>query len=269
MAVLVILFIFVFRPLTLWCRPLKYPLPHCQGYHTVQFIAQILPGLNAEGNLDYKYIPKIWVTGLSTVWKGGNRAAFSVFCMNNSLVSLPLGFAPIFWPLSWALATREEETRLAKCLRELTVERESAFPRHCQGQNFCTSSHFAALWDVCVHPHSGGGAQGLLCTAPDNERRDQCWASPVVLSFITLPARSCNQPEPEPPQPVHPGWLPHSQTLQQRYSSLARTFPPLFLARFACRPWVFITQKFISLCHPLMAPTNCALPLPGRFLRIH
>lgn len=64
--------------------------PHCQSYHTVQFTVQILPGLNAEGNLHYKYTPKIWVTGLSTCMKGRNRAAFSVLCMNNSFVSVSL-----------------------------------------------------------------------------------------------------------------------------------------------------------------------------------
>lgn len=77
----------------------------------------------------------------------------------------------------------------------------------------CTSSHFAPLCRICPSSQQmGGGAQGFLWTAPDNERRDQCWASPVVLSYITLPSSTCLQPEAEPPQPVHPeaATLPNS-----------------------------------------------------------
>lgn len=45
--------------------------------------------------------------------KGRNRAVFSASCMNNSFEFLIRGFAPIFWPLSQALATREAQARLA------------------------------------------------------------------------------------------------------------------------------------------------------------
>lgn len=145
--------------------------------------------------------------------KGRNRAAFSVLCMNNSFVSLSLGFAPILWPLSWALAAWEEGAHLAKSLREFTVGGKVPSPspaRALQGQ---TPLHqltlFSPVQDVCAHPHStqveghrDSSEQLQIMRGGINAEVHLCFY-PFILLFLSHHS-SCIQPEAELNQPVHP-----------------------------------------------------------------